>query len=91
MDVIPCPTCDGTGTTVYRGEVHQGYDDPDYADSCAICGGTGEVPRAFYLGTDEDATECDECGAMIPDSEPSMVSASHEESCSLHPGAVHPG
>jgi hypothetical protein len=38
-------------------------------------------------GLIEDMPPCDECGAPIPDSEPSMVNAHHEESCSLHPSA----
>lgn len=33
----------------------------------------------------EAAEPCDECGALIPESEPDMYSASHAESCSLHP------
>lgn len=31
---------------------------------------------------------CDECGARFPDSEPSLVSRLHEESCSLYPDNV---
>ncbi len=30
-------------------------------------------------------TDCDECGASIPDSYPSEVNAYHASSCSLHP------
>jgi len=33
-------------------------------------------------------TPCDECGADIPDTEASMVSESHKDSCSLHPRNV---
>lgn len=43
---------------------------------CTACGWRAEV--------------CDECGAQIPDSEPSMVNGSHEPSCSLHPSASEP-
>ena len=28
--------------------------------------------------------DCDECGAFIPDTEPGMVNASHDPSCSLY-------
>lgn len=38
---------------------------------CAMCG----------------ATVCDECGATIPLHEPSMMSDSHESSCSLYQSA----
>lgn len=31
---------------------------------------------------------CAECGARFPDTEPSLVSREHEESCSLHPDNV---
>lgn len=34
------------------------------------------------------STECDECGESIPDDEPNMVNANHDESCSLHPKNV---
>lgn len=33
---------------------------------------------------DEHSEECDECGEMIPESEPSMVNAHHAETCSLY-------
>jgi hypothetical protein len=44
---------------------------------------TEEDLESDSFGPDEE--ECDECGALIPDSEPSMVNASHEPSCSLYP------
>lgn len=34
---------------------------------------------------DGDPETCDECGATIPDAEPSMVNAHHADSCSLYP------
>jgi hypothetical protein len=34
-----------------------------------------------------DPEACDECGATIPDAEPSMVNAHHADSCSLYPHA----
>jgi len=30
---------------------------------------------------------CDECGALIPDSQPDMFNADHDTSCSLYPPA----
>lgn len=37
-----CPTCEGTGQTLYRGEVRCYYDEPDYYGECGACGGSGE-------------------------------------------------
>lgn len=34
---------------------------------------------------------CDECGTYIPDTEPSMVNAAHDPSCSLYPGNAMEG
>lgn len=58
-DMVPCPTCDGTGSAMMRGETHRGYDDPDYLDTCAICGGSGELPASMFGGAD-DAEEDDD-------------------------------
>ncbi len=87
--MVPCTTCDGTGQTMHRGETHRGYDDPDYMDTCGICGGTRELPASMFAAVEAPVTEvCAECGANIPVSEPSMISESHRESCSLHPSNV---
>jgi DnaJ-class molecular chaperone len=52
-DMVPCSTCDGTGQTMVRGESHYGYDEPDYMDTCGICGGTGELPARMFTDADE--------------------------------------
>jgi hypothetical protein len=39
---------------------------------------------------DGDPEACDECGATIPDAEPSVVNAHHADSCSLYPHADAP-
>ena len=53
-EMTACPTCDGTGQTMMRGDVHRGYDDPDYMDTCGICGGTGELPVSMFTADDQD-------------------------------------
>ena len=55
---MTCPTCDGTGTTIYRGATRHGYDEPDYPGACGICGGTGELPAAMF--SDEPAEDDDD-------------------------------
>lgn len=49
-----CPTCDGSGQTLMRGEAHYDYDEPDYCDDCGICGGTGLVPESMFADADKD-------------------------------------
>lgn len=59
MDSEPmttCTTCDGQGQTLMRGDTHRSYDDPDYWDTCGICGGSGELPLSMFT----EATEKDE-------------------------------
>jgi hypothetical protein len=51
-DTVPCPTCDGTGTSTYRGESHRTYDEPDYTGACAICGGSGELPASMFTDSE---------------------------------------
>ena len=56
-EMAPCPTCDGTGQSLYRGTACRGYDEPDYWDTCGICGGTREVPASMFVdaeGEEED-------------------------------------
>ena len=56
--MVPCPTCDGSGLTLYRGASHRDYDEPDYWDTCGICGGEGELPASMF--SDEPAGEDEE-------------------------------
>ena len=59
-DMVPCTTCDGTGQTMMRGETHRGYDDPDYMDTCGICGGSRELPARMFSdaeSADDDDSE----------------------------------
>ena len=53
-EMVPCPTCDGTGQSTYRGAAMRGYDEPDYVDTCEICGGTREVPASMFAGADNE-------------------------------------
>jgi len=53
-EMVACPTCDGTGQTLYRGAAHRGYDEPDYWDACGICGSTGEVPASMFVDADDE-------------------------------------
>jgi hypothetical protein len=55
MTMMPCPTCDGGGQTLYRGASHYGYDDPDYWDTCVICGGEGALPASMFSGEPAEA------------------------------------
>ena len=55
MDMLPCPTCDGTGSVEMRGASHRDYDEPNYIDACGICGGTGELPASMF--SDEDSED----------------------------------
>jgi hypothetical protein len=50
--MVACPTCDGTGQSVYRGAPMRGYDEPDYEDACGICGGSGELPASMFVSDD---------------------------------------
>jgi len=60
-DMVPCTTCDGTGQTMQRGASHRDYDEPDYMDTCGICGGSGELPaRMFSDEPHEDEEEEDD-------------------------------
>ena len=60
-EMVPCTTCDGTGTSTYRGETHRTYDEPDYEDACAICGGSGELPASMFTDAgDDDGTDYDD-------------------------------
>lgn len=52
-EMTRCPTCDGTGETLYRGRSHRDYDEPDYYGQCAICGGEGFLPSSMFVD-DED-------------------------------------
>jgi len=52
-----CTTCDGSGQSIYRGAAHRTYDEPDYEDTCAICGGTGTLPVSMF--SDEPADNKD--------------------------------
>ena len=47
-EMLPCPTCDGTGMCEFRGESHRTHDEPNYMDTCGICGGTGELPASMF-------------------------------------------
>jgi DnaJ-class molecular chaperone len=53
-EMVPCPTCNGTGETMMRGDTHRGYDDPDYLDTCGICGGSREVPASMFTDAEDD-------------------------------------
>ena len=53
-EMAPCPTCDGTGSTLMRGASMRGYDEPDFWDSCGICGGSGEVPASMFTDAPDD-------------------------------------
>jgi hypothetical protein len=37
-----CPTCHGAREIEYVGEAHEGFNEPNYFDTCPYCGGTGE-------------------------------------------------
>lgn len=58
-NMVSCPTCDGTGVSLYRGESHRDYDEPDYWDKCAICGGDGYVPASMFTDAADDEEEDD--------------------------------
>lgn len=53
-EVTTCTTCDGSGQSVYRGAAQHGYDDPDYTDTCGICGGTGELPASMFSDAEDE-------------------------------------
>lgn len=58
-EMTRCPTCNGTGSTLMRGAAMRGYDEPDYWDSCGICGGSGEVPASMFTSELYDEEEDD--------------------------------
>ena len=60
VDMVPCTTCDGQRQVLMRGAAHRGYDDPDYWDTCGICGGTGELPASMFTATEDDADGYDD-------------------------------
>jgi hypothetical protein len=61
-----CTTCNGTGVSTYRGASHRTYDEPDYEDTCAICGGSGTLPVSMFSdepGEDDDDDDYSETSA----------------------------
>lgn len=50
-----CTTCDGSGTSIYRGESHRTYDEPDEEGPCAICGGSGTLPVSMFSDDEDDS------------------------------------
>ena len=55
-----CPACGGTGVSTYRGAACEGYDEPDYVDTCQICGGERVVPASMFADPgayDDDAED----------------------------------
>jgi hypothetical protein len=61
-----CTTCDGTGVSTYRGDSHETYDDPDYEDACAICGGTRMLPVSMFSDDPEEGEGYDEEDYLDP-------------------------
>jgi hypothetical protein len=60
--VVPCPTCEGQGVTMMRGDSHRTYDDPDYMDTCVICGGARVLPASMFSEIEADDYEDDDGG-----------------------------
>jgi hypothetical protein len=56
-ELVPCTTCDGTGVSEYRGASHYDYDEPNYSDNCAICGGGGELPASMFNDAEDEEEE----------------------------------
>jgi hypothetical protein len=56
LDNVPvwCTTCDGRGRSIYRGDSHETYDDPDYEDTCAICGGEQTLRASMFSTAPEN-------------------------------------
>jgi hypothetical protein len=82
METTDCTTCDGQGQSMMRGESHRDYDDPDYMDTCGICGGSGQLPLSMFAaddtpGEDDDADGWDRNGAfdgfqVVSDADPGL-------------------
>lgn len=73
--------CDAQGRRVTRIIVSP-EDESRGGDGQGYIWGTPDGPIGGRIVRQEN---CDECGATIPDGEPSSFSAHHREPCSLHP------
>jgi DnaJ-class molecular chaperone len=58
-EMVTCTTCDGAGQAMMRGASHRDYDEPDYMDTCGICGGTGELPARMFTDAGDAAHDTD--------------------------------
>jgi hypothetical protein len=58
-ETFRCPACNGTGIVMMRGAACHGYDEPDFPDTCGICGGNRVMPVSM-LNPYPDPSEASE-------------------------------